>query len=225
MISNKEKNTIVVIPAYNEGKKIKNTVLQVKEYLKYVIVIDDGSTDNTVIEAESAGAIVFKQKKNMGKGAAIKRGVFEAMKQMPEYILFMDGDGQHSPADIPVFLALTPNATLYIGNRMSKNKNMPLVRKVTNIVMSSIISRWCKKTIPDTQCGYRMLHKDCFHNVLECVSNNFDLETEMLVRISRKHRILNVPVETIYGDETSKIKPIRDTLRFIRLSRLVKRLP
>ena len=90
--------------------------------------------------------------------------------------------------------------------------------------MSNKISRVCGQQIPDTQCGFRMLHRDVIPEVLSGASR-FEYETEMLIIASRKrYRIASVPVSTIYSDEVSSINPVRDTLRFFKLMRRYKRL-
>ena len=94
---------------------------------------------------------------------------------------------------------------------------MPLVRKLTNQFMSWQISRLCRQEVPDTQCGFRMIHRDVIPSLF-CESNAYDYETEMLLIASRAgHRIQSVPVSTVYAGEVSKIRPIRDGVRFLKL--------
>ena len=113
---------------------------------------------------------------------------------------------------------------MLVGNRMTDLKTMPLVRRLTNRFMSSQISAVCGQEIPDTQCGFRMFHRELAAALCEAPSTKYDYETEMLVIASRRgYRIAAVPVRTIYGDETSKIHPVRDTLRFFELMSRLKR--
>ena len=96
---------------------------------------------------------------------------------------------------------------------------MPLVRRIVNRYMSRKISRVCGQEIPDTQCGFRMMHRDLIPDVLGG-ANRFDYETEMLIIASRNGcRIDSVPITTVYSDEVSSIHPVRDTLRFFKLMR------
>ena len=96
---------------------------------------------------------------------------------------------------------------------------MPLVRRIVNRYMSSKISRVCGQNIPDTQCGFRMMHRDLIPDFLGG-ANRFDYETEMLIIASRNGcRIDSVPITTVYCDEVSSIHPVRDTLRFFKLMR------
>src|ERR1700747_2117468 len=110
-------------------------------------------------------------------------------------------------------------AALLIGNRMNDVGSMPLIRRIVNRYMSGRISRLCGQPIPDTQCGFRMLHRELIPQLLTG-ADRFDYETEMLILASRKgFRIQSVPITTVYSDEVSSIHPIRDTLRFFKLLR------
>ncbi len=190
-------------------------------------MVDDGSTDATEVQARSSGAEVIRHPVNQGKGAAIKTGLRElSARPGVEYILILDGDGQHLPEEIPAFIeeANRSHAPMIVGSRMTDVKRMPLVRKMTNQLMSWQISRVCGQHVPDTQCGFRMLHRDLARLLYECESSKFDYETEMLVIASRAgFRIAAVHVSTIYGDEKSKIHPARDTIRFVKLMRRLRR--
>jgi glycosyltransferase involved in cell wall biosynthesis len=220
-------NTAALIPAYFEAGHIGEVVRRALRQLDTVLVVDDGSTDSTAEEARAAGAEVIRHDVNRGKGAAIKTGL-TALQQREhiEYIALLDGDGQHLPEEIPAFLE-TANATrapLVLGNRMTKVEEMPFVRKCTNRYMSWQISRLCGQRIPDTQCGFRLLRADLLPALTAAASNNYDFETEMLVIASRAgHQIAPVPVSTVYGDEKSKIHPVRDTIRFFQLLRRLSR--
>jgi len=141
------------------------------------------------------------------------------MERGIDYVLILDGDGQHLPEEIDRFLAAAAETPcgLFVGNRMHQTDGMPWLRLFTNRVMSWMISRFCKQPIPDSQCGYRMIHRKVIP-ALFCESNAYDYETEMLLIASLNgHRIGSVPVTTVYGDETSKIQPFRDGLRFWKL--------
>ena len=221
-------NVAALIPAYFEEKKIADVARRALVQLDQVLVVDDGSTDGTETQARGSGAEVIRHPTNQGKGAAIKTGLRElsARPTSVEYILILDGDGQHLPEEIPAFIAEAnrSQAPMIVGSRMEDVTDMPFVRKMTNWIMSSQISRVCKQRIPDTQCGFRMIHRSVAPALYECESTKFDYETEMLVIASRAGcRIASVRVSTIYGDEKSKIHPLRDTIRFIKLMRRLKR--
>jgi glycosyltransferase involved in cell wall biosynthesis len=220
-------NVAALIPAYFEGRSIADVARRTLAQLDRVLVVDDGSTDNTEAEARSSGADVIRHALNQGKGAAIKTGLRELNGRAGvEYILVLDGDGQHLPEEIPRFLeaANRSAAQMLVGSRMADNATMPFVRRMTNRIMSSQISALCGQTIPDTQCGFRMIHRDLAPSLCETASSKYDYETEMLVIASRRgYKIEAVPVSTVYGDEESKIHPVRDTIRFFQMMRRLKK--
>ncbi len=209
----------VVIPAYREGERIARVVKAIKSFVPTVVVVDDCSPDNTSDEAHAAGAIVVRHEVNKGKGAALKTAFKKLAELGYDYGITMDGDGQHDPQHLPSFIKeiKESNATMVIGNRFSNAQGMPKVRWLVNRSMSWIISRICRCSIPDTQCGYRAIAvaNPC---VTAAKSDHFDYESEVLILIARdKGVIRSVPVKTIYQGEVSKIRPLRDTVRFFKL--------
>ncbi len=214
------RNTVAaLIPAYLEEAHISDVVARTRRELATVLVIDDGSKDRTSHLAKEAGAEVIAHAQNQGKGAAIKTGFRALMQRGFEYVLLLDGDGQHLPEEIARFIQTAEKsaAGIYLGNRMSETKAMPLARRLTNQFMSWQISRLCGQDIPDTQCGFRMIHREVVP-MLYCESNAYDYETEMLLIASRAgQKVVSVPVTTVYGDEKSKIHPVRDGIRFLKL--------
>ena len=214
-------NTAAVIPAYNEEKHLADVVHRVRQELDHVLVVDDGSTDATADQARSAGAELIVHQDNRGKGESIKAGLRHWLDRGFHWVVILDADGQHRPEEIERMfkLAGAEDSALLIGNRMNDLASMPFVRKLVNRYMSGKISRACGQTIPDTQCGFRMLHKELIPAVLGG-TNRFDYETEMLILASRKgFQIASVPITTVYSDEVSSIHPVRDTIRFFKLMR------
>ena len=208
-----------LIPCYFEAAQIGDIVRRVRKQLDSVLVIDDGSSDDTALQARDAGAEVIVHPQNAGKGASIKTGLRSLLKRDIDYVLILDGDGQHLPEEIGRFLeaASGKQAGIFLGNRMHDTRTMPLVRKLTNQFMSMQISRLCRQDVPDTQCGFRMIHRDVIPSLF-CESNAYDYETEMLLIASQAHHpIVSVPISTVYAGETSKIHPIRDGVRFFKL--------
>ena len=217
----------VVIPAYCEEKHVGEVVLRTRAHLDHVLVVDDGSTDQTALHAREAGAEVIVHPKNRGKGETIKTGLRYWFDRGFDFVIILDADGQHRPEEIDRFVAATAPPTqskFLIGNRMKDVSRMPLVRRIVNRYMSEKISRVCGQHIPDTQCGFRMLHRELIPDMLGG-AERFDYETEMLIFASRKgYRIDSVPISTVYSDEISSIHPIRDTLRFFQLMRRYKKV-
>ena len=211
-----------VIPAYQEKKHIGDVVRRTRDKIDNVLVVDDGSNDKTAERAREAGAEVIVHPQNRGKGEAIKTGLRHFLNRQFDWVFILDADGQHRPEEIDRFLAAAVSATepkLILGNRMNDVSSMPLVRRIVNRYMSKKISRVCRQDIPDTQCGFRMLHRQLIPDLLEG-ADRFEYETEMLIIASRKgFHIDSVPISTVYSDEVSSIHPVRDTLRFFKLMR------
>lgn len=208
----------VIIPSFNEAKEIGQLVARVKQQGLDCLVVDDGSTDETVQIAQSAGATVLKNIKNHGKGASLIKGFNYAIENDFDAVITMDGDGQHLPEDIPNFVRLAQHsdAGIFIGNRMHESKNMPCGRLLTNKIMSSFISGVTKQKIPDTQCGFRLLKKEALKE-LDLVTANYEIESEMLIKAARLgFKIDSVPISTVYSGEKSRINPFVDTLRFLK---------
>ena len=220
-------NIAALIPAYFEEKRIGDVARRARVQLDCVLVVDDGSTDATADAAREAGAEVISHPHNKGKGAAIKTGLAElTVRASVAHILILDADGQHLPEEIPRFLeeANRSGAALLVGTRMSDTRTMPLVRQLTNRTMSSMISVLIGQHVPDTQCGFRMFTRELALEFMNTASSNFDFETEMLAIAARcGGKIAAVPVSTVYGDEKSKIRPVRDTVRFLALMKRLRR--
>jgi glycosyltransferase involved in cell wall biosynthesis len=215
-----------VIPAYNEEKHIGDVVRRTLQTLDHVLVVDDGSQDQTADRAREAGAEVIVHEQNRGKGETIKTGLRHWLDRQFDFVIILDADGQHRPEEIERFIAeaLSPQAPkLVLGNRMKDVSSMPLVRRMVNRWMSGRISAACGQEIPDTQCGFRLLHRQLIPELLGGAAR-FDYETEMLIVASRKgFRIASVPISTVYSDEVSSIHPVRDTFRFFKLMRRYKK--
>jgi glycosyltransferase involved in cell wall biosynthesis len=225
--------TAAIIPAYQDEKHIGDTVRRTRARLDHVLVVDDGSRDQTAQRAREAGAEVITHDENRGKGEAIKTGLAHwlnaantsshavaGVNREISWVSLLDSDGQHLPEEIDRFLAAAVHATqptFLIGNRMNNVAGMPIIRRVVNRYMSGQISRVCNQEIPDTQCGFRMLEHRLIPQLLGG-GGRFDYETEVLIIASRKgYQIESVPITTVYTDQVSKIRPLRDALRFLKL--------
>lgn len=210
----------VLIPSYNEAKTIGPIVSGLKERGLTVYVVDDGSSDDTGKIATSQGAIVITNERNLGKGAALRRGFERVFREDGDTVIIMDGDGQHDLDDIPRLIAKAkecPAAGIVIGNRMQDTVSMPRVRILVNKFMSEIMSRMTGQDVPDSQSGFRLIKREVIEKI-KLESSNFEIESEMIIKAARAgFRIEFVPVKTVYQDEKSKINPLFDTVRFICL--------
>lgn len=210
--------TMILIPAFREEKRIAKVIEEASLFGK-VVVVDDGSSDGTAKEAASSGAEVICHEMNKGKGAAIKTGFEFFLKGSWKGIILMDGDGQHEPREISNFISAASDQSvmMIVGNRMGQAERMPFVRKATNWMMSKILSVFVGVSVPDSQCGFRWMKRELVEKI-KLQSDRFDIESDLLIAAGRiTKKIVSVPVSTIYRDEKSKIKPVRDTLRFLRL--------
>lgn len=209
----------VIIPAYNEAKTIGELTAKIRGKQLEVLIIDDGSADNTERIALDNAAIVLRNEINKGKGASLIRGFNYLIGRDFDTIITMDGDGQHDPEEIPAFIraAEDHNYDIVAGNRMHNREGMPLSRVITNKFMSWLISGIAGQVIPDTQCGFRLIKKEVIKET-KLVTSRYEIESEILIRAARKgFKIGSIPIRSIYQGMKSQINPFTDTLRFIKL--------
>lgn len=209
-------NICIIIPAHNESCTIGYLVESLLKKKFDVLVIDDGSVDETRVIAQEKGAVVIHHEDKKGKGSSLREGFQYALDHDFDGVITMDGDGQHDVGGIDRFLieAEKNKHHVIVGNRMANTKGMPFLRYCTNRVMSWLISSACKQTIADTQCGYRYISCHALKQ-LNLTSRDFEIETEILMKASQKgFKVQNVPIKTIYRNEESKINPFTDTIRF-----------
>ncbi len=208
----------ILICAYNEEKHIRKVVRKCLKHLKDVIVVNDGSSDKTLDELKKTRARIVTYKKNQGKGYALKKGFGYGKKNGFDYLILMDGDGQHDPAELPKFLKVIKEELpdLIVGCRRKRHSDMPKRRRFSNFSTSVLLSAKGRQWVKDTQSGYRAIKLSYLKN-LKLKRKKYDLESEMLMKMMKqKAKIKCIPIKTIYGDEVSKIHPIKDTWRFFR---------
>lgn len=210
-----------LIPAYNEARHIERVVKGCLKHLSAVYVVDDGSTDRSGEIAREAGAIALRHSANLGKGAALKTGFARIMEEGRwDGVIVLDGDGQHDWEEIPRFLSCLEREKhdIVLGNRMGDTRPMPFRRKATNCLSSRILSVLTGQRIEDSQCGFRLMRTEVLER-LALRTTKFDTESEMLVQAGRKgFRLGNLRIATIYGAERSHVRPVVDTLRFLRVA-------
>lgn len=208
----------VIIPTYNESRAIAGLIDRIAKLELEVIIIDDGSVDDTVKIATACGAKIVANPRNMGKGASLIKGYNFALQQGFDAVISMDGDGQHSPDDLPAFIQKAQNSAsaLIVGNRMGMTKTMPVLRRFTNFLMSKFISLIVKQHIPDTQCGFRLAKKELLSKI-GLSTSKYETESEVLIKAAHLgFKIESIPVKTIYSGQKSQINPLVDSLRFLR---------
>lgn len=218
MNTNWAEKCVALVPCFNEADSISGVLTEILRFVSKVIVVDDGSTDDTAAQARKAGAFVVPHTRRFGKGAALTTGVLAAVELGFEWALTLDGDGQHSPSDIPKFFSFAEQhgADLVVGNRMPCACAMPPVRRLTNLTMSWMISHRMGQSLPDTQCGFRLFRLEAWRHV-EIRARHFEVESEMLVGFLKAgFRVGFVPVKVIYGLGGSKIRPLADSWRWLK---------
>lgn len=216
-MTNAGHKALVVIAAHNESRAIGRVVSGAAVHLP-VLVVDDGSTDETAALAEQAGATVLRQTPNQGQGAAQQAGFRWALERGFDAAVALDGDGQHDPAEIPLFLSAweRTGADLIIGAR--DFRQMPWQRRLANALGRRSFSWAMGRTIRDNQSGYRMLGRLLMQDVLDNPEKRFGLAVETIVACILGGYVMEwVPIRTIYADEKSHIRPFRHVLEFARL--------
>jgi len=207
-----------VIPCYNEAASIAALVSAVRQQLPVVIVVDDGSTDNTGNLAQAAGATVIRHPHNLGKGASLKTGLTRALNLGYEWVATLDGDGQHAPEDLPaLFQAVqATDARLIIGNRMGEAQKMCRLRRLVNRWMSRQLSRRAGCDLPDTQSGFRLIHLRTWAE-LSLQAQHFEVESETLMAfLAAGQAVQFAPVRVMPGRRQSHIHPVADTVRWFQ---------
>jgi len=208
---------IALIPANNEQDHIAEVVKGARQYLP-VLVVDDGSTDDTAQLAQAAGARVLRQTPNQGKGAALITGFRQCMAEGAGAVVMLDGDGQHDPAEIPKFLeAYTRQPVgMVIGQR--DYSQMPRFRRTTNTFGRWMISLALGQSIPDNQSGYRLVSHTLLERLLDSPEKGFELEVDMITICLKHHLGLAwVPIRTIYAGQASHIRPLRHLVNYFRI--------
>jgi len=202
---------IVVIPCFNERDFISGIVTKTRKHVDRVIVVDDGSTDDTAEVARAAGAEVISHKARKGAGAASKSGFEAAKANNTDVLITLDGDGQHNPDEIPRLLsAILPNkADLVIGSRFIKAEtNMPRYRKFGIDVITWLYNLGSRVKITDSQSGFRAYSRRLI-NTVDITEDGFGFSVQVLIQARRKgFRIKEVPISCLYHSQSASLNPV-----------------
>ena len=202
----------VVIPCYNTGEACVDVITGARAAANAVLVVDDGSTDDTPEHIRKSGAPCLRLPSNAGKGAALKAGIEEVLKGRQgqladafDYILTVDGDGQHDPGDIPRFvsLAVRERADFVIGVR--NVRVMPPKSKIGNYFSRLVFFLGTGRYVPDTQSGFRLFSQSLAEALLTAVAwRRYETEAEILTKaVSLGYTVATVEIPTIYFDRTA----------------------
>jgi glycosyltransferase involved in cell wall biosynthesis len=206
---------VAIIPAFNEAGTIANVIRGVAGSVTHVLVVDDGSSDDTAAIARRAGAEVLEHGQNRGKGEAIRSALAAVSDRGFTHVLILDGDMQHLPNEAARLLdtAAQTGADVVLGERQFDRRGMPTARYHANRIGSKVLSWFVGSQLNDTQCGFRVFRLAALRH-LPLRAREYDIETEMLVKLSRRHaRIATVPITAVYNGQRSKLRPVRDTTR------------
>ena len=205
-------SVLAAIPAFNEGPTIGSVVLRAKQYAEEVVVVDDGSTDDTAEIASLAGAHVIQHARNLGKGTAIRSAWLFARERHPEVLVLLDGDHQHNPKDIPRIIGpiLAGDADVVLGVRWGKTSGMPLYRRIGKRALDYATAAATKNgMLTDSQCGFRVFSSRAL-KVIEPTDNGLSIESQMLMEAQETNlRIQEVNIDARYDVDGSTVSPGR----------------
>lgn len=198
---------VALIPAFNEERFIGSLVLAVQEYVDHVIVVDDGSSDQTTEIARRAGAIVLRHEVNQGKAAGVNTG-FNYLRQLqPAAVVMLDGDGQHSADDIPTVLEpiTSGEADIVIGSRFLEVKSeIPAYRQVGQHGLTMITNVASGTHSSDSQSGYRAFSRRAI-DALIFGNGGFSIESEMQFLANEHHlNVVEVPIKVTYAEPAKR---------------------
>ncbi|MBL7053802.1 glycosyltransferase family 2 protein [Patescibacteria group bacterium] len=204
MIKNNSNRVVIIIPAYNEQETIFNVIVKAREMSDYVIVIDDGSKDNTKNIAKQAGAIVYSHFINLGLGATLATGLRAATKYQADIVVTMDADGQHQASDINRLISpiISKQADVVIGSRLigEDKQQMPISRRAYNYLANFITYLLYLQKTSDSQSGLRAFSADAVRK-MEIKSQRMEVSSEFFKEIKKNNLCLKeIPIKPIYTD-------------------------
>ena len=215
-----DRSIAILVPAFNAGRYLPLLFEDLDHYVRreQVIVVDDGSRDDTPEVLSVSGVGFLRHDHNRGKGAALRTG-FDWLKGRGDWtaLVTMDADLQHRAEDLPSFLERWKEggSDIILGKRTRLGASMPPARVFSNTITSFLVSSRCGSPIPDSQCGFRLLSREVVENV-RFESDGYEAETELLVRaLLMGFRAKAVPIQTVYGGEKSHMTPWFTTRRFV----------
>jgi len=208
----------VIIPARDEGASIGEVVSRVRQQVPdaEILVVDDGSSDQTARLASDAGATVISHPRALGNGAAVKRGAREAGGDI---LVFLDGDGQHDPADIPRLLErLEAGFDMVVGARASARSHANAGRLIANGIYNLVASIVTGHPIPDLTSGFRAARADKFRKFLYLLPNGFSYPTTITMAFMRSgYPVEFIDIQAAKRSGKSHIRPVRDGIRFLMI--------
>ena len=210
----------VVIPAFNEAGGVGAIVDRVRRSLGGtpftfdVVVVDDGSSDETAFEAEAHGARVIRRAENGGYGSALKAGIHATRS---EYVVITDADGTYPPELIPVLLERAESEDMVVGSRAMTDVSIPMIRRPAKMFLGALASYLSGRRIPDLNSGLRVMRRSTLMQFIQLLPSGFSFtSTITLAMLCTQHRVRYIPVACSPRVGSSKIRP-RDFTAFLML--------
>jgi glycosyltransferase involved in cell wall biosynthesis len=213
--------TTIIIPAYNAASTLNLLLAQLLEFAPKhdIIVIDDGSTDNTAESAKLSGVELIIHQHNKGKGAALRSGFDLALNKGCDAVITIDADGQHDPKYIPALADTMDNGhwDIVVGSRRNEFGRMSFARYLSNSITTTVVSILAGTRISDSQSGYRIISTSVLKSV-KLKTSRYQMESELLIKAARQgFKIGSVDITNIPGS-TSHISHLKDTVRFLKMA-------
>jgi len=206
-----------VIPALDTAHTLAAVIKDVRVAVPaaYIIVVDDGSSDETTSVATPLADAVITHESTRGKGAALRSGIRVALASDAQLVATLDADGQHAAAALPALIVAAQSADLVVGCRRRSGTLMPLQRRLSNWMSSRVVSFLAGCSVEDSQCGLRVMRSEVLRSVA-ARGDRYEYETQLLVGAARAgFRIASVPVPTVYEGSRSHFRSLRDTSRVV----------
>ncbi len=205
----------VLIPAYNAQSTIGPVLEKIQSLGIEMIVVDDGSLDETKKIASANGALVLKHPFNLGKGAALQTGFRYLLQKTYQVVITLDADGQHDPSEIPSLLKVLGSVKpdLLIASRAGEFSRMTFLRRFWNGLGVKAVARLCHADITDSQSGFRLIRTEILRKI-SLTTTGFEMELELLIKTCKKgFSVLSIPINVprVDGTSSSHFRPVIDT--------------
>jgi len=211
----------VLIPAYNAHLTIGSVLEKIQALEIDIIVVDDGSLDETRKVASATRAHVLRHPFNLGKGAALQTGFKYILQRGYQIVITLDADGQHDPKEIPSLLRVfrSVKSDILIASRAGEFGRMTFLRRFWNRLGAKAVSRLCHSDIRDSQSGFRLIRTEVLKGI-ELFTSGFETELELLIKACKKgFSVLSIPIitEKIDGTASSHFRPVADTWKVCKI--------
>jgi glycosyltransferase involved in cell wall biosynthesis len=216
LYSSQNVKIIAGIPAFNESDHIISVIIDAKKYVDEVIVIDDGSTDDTAEKARITGATVVQHPFNQGYGVAIQDIFAEARKRDPDILVILDADGQHDPHEIPYLVKpILAGYDFVVGTRHRQPGYIPFYRRIGQRLILGSVKVLTADQLTDSECGFRAFSRKAIAS-LDLKESGMAVSAETVVEASRKKlKVTEVPVTVTYLKDGSTFNPVSHGLSVI----------